>query len=286
MNMPLNFGNQVAEKSFDDDIIPKDTLLWVHLNLRGFKNSSQTNGRYMDLELTVAENQPFAKRKIWDMIADPFDALNSEEWRNMAYGSIRRILEATKGATPDNANSYALNALEELSGLVVPVVIRVEKGNDKYPDDKNKVEYLSPQSSVKKIVECMGLLNQGIFTCAKEKKAAAAPTQGSMFTGTATPPPAQMQQATPPPAAATPPAGANNWLASQPPAQQAAPPVQQQVAPVQQAAPPAGFQQGQAPAQQQVQHAAPTAVGQQPISTSPENQSASPATFPSNGTAT
>ena len=216
MNMPLNFGHKVEEKSFDNDVIPKDTLAWMVVNVRGFQNSKQTNGRYLDIELTVAENQPYAKRKIWDKIADPFDAQNSEEWRNMGYGAIRRILEAVKGATPDNPNSYVLNRLEDISGLVVPVLIGIEKGTKEYPDPKNRVDYLSPHSSVKKIVECYGLRQQGIFKYGKDEPATN-DGQSSLF-GSAPAPttPAAMPPAATPPQQTQPAAGgAPGWLADQ-----------------------------------------------------------------------
>jgi len=207
MNMPLNFGQKIEEKS--NDVIPKDTLLWGVINIREMKYSQETNGRYMDIEITVADNQPYARRKIWVKIADPFDTNNSEAWRTMGYGEIRRILEAVKGATPDNPNSYALNRLEDLHGLMVPMLIGIEKGNTQYPDDKNRVEFLSPHSSVKKIVECFRLLSSGVFQYGKPA-APAAPQQGSMFAGTANPPPANMPLATP---AATAPAQGPGWLA-------------------------------------------------------------------------
>lgn len=204
----LNFGQKVEEKS--NDVIPKDALLWAVINLREIKNSRESNGRYLDIELTIADNQPYARRKIWTMIADPFDANNSEEWRAMGYGAIRRILEAVKGATPDNANSYTLAQLHDLHGLMVPIITTIEKGKDGY-DDKNKCEFLSPYSSVKKIVEGFRLLQTGVYTMAKETKAPAAPTAGSLFTGTATPPPANMVHNAPPAAAQGGPAP--GWLA-------------------------------------------------------------------------
>lgn len=257
MNMPLNFGQKVEEKS--GDVIPKDTIVWCVLNIREIKNSRDTNGRYLDIELTVADNQPFARRKLWDKIADPFDVNNSEEWRTMAYGSIRRILEAVKGATPENANSYTLNQLQDLHGLTVPVLIGIEKGNAQYPDDKNRAEYLSPHSSVKKIVEAYRLLCSGVYTIAKAA-APAAPQQGSMFTGTATPPPAGFPPAAPAPAAAQ---NGPGWLAPATPAAAPAPAPAQQYAPQPQQAPQAGFPQATAPAQQQG-HTAPVNAAPQP----------------------
>lgn len=236
----LNFGQKVEEKS--GDIIPKDELLWAVLSIREVKNSSETRGRYLDIELTICDNQPHKGRKIWVMIADPFDSNNSEAWRTMGYGAIRRILEAVKGASPDNVNSYTLNQLEDLHGLVVPIITTIEKGKEGY-EDKNKADFLSPHSSIKKIVECYNLLRQGVHTYNKQGKAASgAPQQGSMFAGTASAHPAQMPAVggmAPSAAHQQQPAATNapGWLAP------AGAPAQ---------APQQGFQQGQVAAPSQV----------------------------------
>lgn len=272
MNMPLNFGQKVKEKTFDTDVIPKDTLVWMVVNVRGIQNSKKTNGRYLDIELTVAEGQPYAKRKIWDKIADPFDTQNSEEWRNMGYGAIRRILEAVKGASPDNPNSYVLNRLEDISGLTVPVLVGIEKGDKEYPDDKNRAEYLSPHSSVKKIVECFGLLQQGINKHGKDEKPNDG--QGSLLSNGPAPTPAAMPPAQQPAPQAAPPAQntAPGWLAGQPQQGQATP----AAAPPQQQAP-QGFTQGQQPAPvQQAAPPQPPAASATPGQPQPQPQTAPP----------
>lgn len=247
----LNFGHKVEEKN--TDTIPKNTLLWCVLAVRGIKNSRETNGRYLDIELTVLDNQPYARRKIWDKLADPFDGNNSEEWRNMGYLAIRRILEAVKGATPENANSYSLNRLEDLHGLTVPVIVGIEKGKDGY-EDKNRADYLSPHSTQKKIVEAYRLLMSGVNKYGNDEKPAV-PQKGSMFTGTATPPPAGFQPPAGAPAAA-PQSSAPGWLAAPQNGPAAAPAPQTHQAPPQQGfapqpAQPVGFPQGTAPAQPQ-----------------------------------
>lgn len=217
----LNFGQKVDERS--SDILPKDTLGWAAINIREFKHSRETNGQYLDIELTLVDGQPNARRKIWIKLANPFDSNNSENWRTMGYGAIRRILEAVKGATPDNANSYTLNQLQDLHGLVVPIIVGIEKGQDGY-DDKNNAEFLSPYSSVKKIVECYNLLKSGVYEYTKGEKKAHAPGQGSMFTGThQAPPVAAPSSFTPPAAAPTASAPAPSFLAPAPTAPAAFP---------------------------------------------------------------
>lgn len=205
----LNFGQKVEEKS--GDIIPKNTLLWAVINIREIKNSQETNGRYLDIELTIADNQPYARRKVWTKICDPFDANNSDAWRAMGYGAIRRILEAVKGATPDNANSYALNHLQDLHNLMVPIFVTEEKGKDGY-DDKNNCEFLSPYSSVKKIVESYNLLRAGTHLYGKAPSAP--PITGAPSVG-------GVAGISPPPGSPTTPAAgapAPGWLADTVPA--------------------------------------------------------------------
>lgn len=278
----LNFGHKVEEKN--NDTIPKNTLLWCVLAIRQIKNSRETNGRYLDIELTVLDNQPYSRRKIWDKIADPFDTNNSEEWRNMGYLAIRRILEAVKGATPENANSYSLNRLEDLHGLTVPVLIGIEKGKDGY-EDKNRVDYLTPHSTQKKIVECYRLLMSGQNKYGNDDKPAV-PTQGSMFTGTASPPPAGFSPPAGAPAAAPAASSAPGWLA---PAQGALAPQQQYQAPAPQQpayAPPqgqpAGFPQGTAPAPQQGYTAPVNAVPPQSAPMNTGHPAAPAGAYPSN----
>lgn len=221
---PMNFGTPVQERS-QGDLIPKDTLLWVRAEVRGIKNSKQTNGRFVDIELTIAENQPYAGRKLWDTIMDPYDNLNSVEARDMGTGKIRRILEGVFGARPDNPNSYQLPSYEALGGQhLIPVCVGIQKARpDSGYDDKNTVEYLSPHSSVKKVVECFNNLKNGLNKW--EKAGAAKPAQAPAQTGFTMPAQAQPQQGgfTPPAAAPAQPAqNAPGWL-GQPPGAAPAP---------------------------------------------------------------
>jgi hypothetical protein len=229
----LNFGNKVEERS--NDLIPKDTLLWMRITVRGMKNSKETNGRFADLELTIAENQPYAGRKVWDTIMDAFDATNSQAARDLGTSKVRRILEGVFGARPDNQNSYALPNYEALGGQhLVPVRIDIQKAKaGSGYEDKNVVDYLSPHSSVKKVVECYNLLRSGVN---KYEKAGGAPAPAAgAHPGFGMQPQPQPSGFTPPAQAPAAPAGGNapGWLA---PAQ--TPPA---AAPAPQA-PPAGFQ--------------------------------------------
>lgn len=275
--MVMNFGQKVEERS--NDIIPKNSLVWCVFALRGLKNSRETNGRYLDVELTVCEGQPYARRKIWTMIGDPYDANNKEEFRTMGTATIRRILEACKGANPQIPESYSLNAFEDLNGLVVPVLVTVQKGNKEYPDDKNGADFLSPYSGLKKIVESYKLLTEGKHFYGKEEAPAPA-AQGNMFgTAPSAPPVGAPMFGNSTPQAA--PAAQPGWLApasaAQPPAQ---PPTQPQALPA--AGAPVGFPQGQAPAQPQAVPYANPAAPQPPVQTNTAPAAPPAGGFPSN----
>lgn len=216
----LDLSAQPTEQ--DNDLIPQNQLAWAILKLREIKTSSDTGTRYLDMELTIDEGQPYAKRKIWINIMDPLAAQNSEGAKNMGLMMLRRIMEAAMGATPDNPQSYQqLQDYTQLNGMRVPVKITVKKEKDPRYDDKNQVEFLSPHSSVKSVVKAYdALVHEGVNNLSELKDDA--PQQGG-----AGMPPAQPQGGFGNPPAGSPPQG-------QPPQQQPAQqPAQQQ--PVQQA---------------------------------------------------
>lgn len=131
----------------DFDLLPKGLIVWAYLALRGVKGSG-SGGGYLDCELTVAEGQPYAGRKLWEMIGDPFNQGNSEKYRKMGMVAITRILEAGRGAGPNNPAGYQLaeypGGFQALDGLKVAIKVGIENGTDGH-DDKNRVaEWLTP----------------------------------------------------------------------------------------------------------------------------------------------
>jgi len=211
----LDFSAKIEERDFD--LIPKGTLLWAVINLKGVKASNSTTSKYLDIELTIDEGQPYARRKIFVKVGDPNHQGNSEEYRKMGYGAIRRILEASFGATPANPQSY--NVIPDptyhvLHGKRVPVKVTIEKGKDGY-EDKNSVEFLSPHSSVKSVAKSFEDLKAGkhIPDGAAAQPQQAAPAAQSGFFG-------QGQSAAPSQAAAQP--AGPSWLGQPSAAQPAA----------------------------------------------------------------
>lgn len=134
-------GSAGAASAFDT--LPAGLIVFAYLDVKGVK-SSASGGGYIDCELTVAENQPYAGRKVFEMIGDPQNPGNSEKYREMGTIAITRILEAGRGAGPNNLAGYQINSYEQLSGLKVAVKLKIEQGDNGHPD-KNKVgEWLTP----------------------------------------------------------------------------------------------------------------------------------------------
>lgn len=168
-----------AGVAMPNSLIPNGQLAWAVLSVRGVK-ASQKGGQYIDIELTIDDNQPYARKKVWDKIGDPQHPGNSDAYKQMGFIALARILEAGRGASPTNTAAYQLNDYSALNGLRVPIKIGIEKGTGGY-DDKNKVaEYLTPNPASQSGHKDFLLLQQGVFN----KTAAAAPTgQANGFGG-------------------------------------------------------------------------------------------------------
>lgn len=125
------------------DLLPKGLLVWAMLTVQGVQTSA-TPSRYVEVELTVDQGQPFAGRKLWDKIGDPFFDGNSEKYRQMGMVAISRICEAARQAGPNNPAGYQISDYSQLNGLRVPIKVGVEAGTGGH-DDKNRVgEWLTP----------------------------------------------------------------------------------------------------------------------------------------------
>lgn len=142
--------NEKSGASSPMDLMPSGFLCWVMLTFRGMKDS-QSGGRYGDIELAVADNQPYARKKLWEMIGDPDFEGNTEGYRKMGMVSLTRMIESAALVDPTNPASYEqMNGatceqiLKVLDGRYVAIRMKIEKGGDGY-QDKNKVgDWLTP----------------------------------------------------------------------------------------------------------------------------------------------
>lgn len=146
----MKFSNKsgIGEKS---ELIPAGTLAHAIVTVNQIKQSQSTDGRYMQLELTISSGQ-YENRKLWDMVCDPTDERNSEAWRKMGLLALTRAFEAAGVFDPSNPDSYEVfegKSFEEiartLDGCQVAIKVKIEKSPDPAHADKNKVaEWLTP----------------------------------------------------------------------------------------------------------------------------------------------
>lgn len=159
-----------ADKKEEFNLIPKGYRLWVEINHRGMEVGKESGRRYADLELTVLPNQPFAGKKIWTIIGDPFDAQLAKDIaasagdakerlianQKMALSALGRILEAAGKAKPEEPNSYNFASVDqqgrpmfyEIHQLRVPVLVGIrEDKNNAYPPKNVVNSWLSPNKN-------------------------------------------------------------------------------------------------------------------------------------------
>lgn len=173
------------------DLIPNGQLAFVIINFRGLKVSPNTGTKYLDLELTVDDNQPCARRKCWTNVMDPMFSGNSEGARQMGMVAITRILEAGRGAGPNNQAGYVLQDYSQLHGVRAAVKFGIEPGKDGYADKNKVAEWLTPNPASQSGHKGWTALLAGQFSTAAQKPAtppsgfgapaAAQPAQTTMF---------------------------------------------------------------------------------------------------------
>jgi hypothetical protein len=133
------------------DLLPRGFLAWAKVTFRGMKVSPTTGSRYGDVELTIADNQPNSRKKIFTKIADPDYQENSEKYRQMGMTNLTRMVEAAGIVNPEDAASYEkLNGksceavLMMLDNKYVAIKTKVEPGSAGYEDKNDVGEYLTP----------------------------------------------------------------------------------------------------------------------------------------------
>lgn len=134
------------------DLLPNGQLAFVVVGFREVK-TGPSGGRYVDIELTIDDNQPFARRKVWTRIMDPMDPNNSDSAKQMGMAHITRILEAARWGTqngPFNEEAfkgqggYVIGDYADLHGLRAAVKIKIQPARDGYDAKNDIAEFLSP----------------------------------------------------------------------------------------------------------------------------------------------
>lgn len=206
----MDFSAGAGVSTGGGDPIPNGALLWVIVNVRAVK-PTQKGGAYIDIELTVDDGQPYARRKIWTKVGDPMNMGNSENYRQMGMVAVSRMLEAGRGAGPNNPGAYHINQYTDLSGLRVPIKVKVEPGQNGYDDKNDVAEWLTPnpQSGCAKLYQRLTSGDHGVG-----QKPAAQPVSGFGGFGSqqqTTQPQAQPSFGQPQPQGAPASTAANGW---------------------------------------------------------------------------
>lgn len=163
---PSLFSPESGKRS-QGELIPKGTLAWVGITIQEMRQSKETGGQYASIELTIiGDNNPFAGRKVFEMICDPYDQRNSEAWRVMGVAALTRIFESAgvfDPARPETYNKYNgqtfLTICGELDGLVGAAKIGVDPGKDGHSDKNRVQDWLSPNPVSKSEKDFMKLAN-------------------------------------------------------------------------------------------------------------------------------
>lgn len=135
---------QHAGASGNFDLMPNGFLCWAILAIRERK-MSKNGGRYLDCELTVDDNQPFARKKLWTNIMDPLFEGNSDGAKQMGAMAVTRILETANNANPNNPAGYDIDPeYRGLNGKRVAIKVKVIPEKDGYPEKNDVAEWLTP----------------------------------------------------------------------------------------------------------------------------------------------
>ena len=137
------------------DLIPAGVLTKVVIIVRDIKHSQSTGAKYLDLELVV-DGGKYDRRRIFSVICDPWDPATSEKAKEMAVGTITRIMESIGVFNPSNPETY--NVFNEasinevalaMSAKPVHIVIGIQKGKDGRADKNEVKEWTSPNPKSK-----------------------------------------------------------------------------------------------------------------------------------------
>jgi hypothetical protein len=132
------------------DLIPAGTIAKVVIAVRDIKYSQSTGGRYLDLELII-DGDKYDRRRIFAVVCDPWDDKTSEKAKEMAVGSITRIMESIGVFNPSNPETYnafnnaSINEVAlSMNTKAVYIVIGIQKGKDGRADKNEVKEWTSP----------------------------------------------------------------------------------------------------------------------------------------------
>lgn len=190
------FGPSSGAEKPKFDLIPAGTLSFgvVSMSDKGIGTSSATGGEYANLVITLYGNKDVEKRKIYHLLPNPLDKLNSDAWRQMGISALTRILEANgffNFADPESYKKLSYEGvtfedmLEQILGTDCAVEVGIEKGTDGR-DDKNSIKNWLTPSTDKASARGKGLwdlLIAGVTTSVKARAPGSPHAPGAAASG-------------------------------------------------------------------------------------------------------
>jgi hypothetical protein len=132
------------------DLIPAGTLAKVVVIVKEIKLSQATGAKVIDLELVI-DGGKYDRRRVYGVICDPWDLKTSEKGKEMAVGTITRIMEyigVFDPANPESYNAFNSAGIEEVAMAIntktAGIVIGIKKGSNGYSDRNEVKEWQSP----------------------------------------------------------------------------------------------------------------------------------------------
>ena len=152
--MPMDFNN--AEKQRSGGLIPKNTIVPVHMTLRPgghgdggwLKRSKAGDSLMLDAEFTVIEGE-FARRKFWSLFTTDGTTDGQKKAVDITRSRIRAMLESARGVKPTDESDAAvaarqINSYGDLDGLRFLAVVGIEEGKDGYEPKNVFVAAVTP----------------------------------------------------------------------------------------------------------------------------------------------
>lgn len=144
--MTMDFSKADNQRDFSE-LIPQGTLAWGILTIKAHNPdtgewetpSKSSSGRYLRANIVI-KGGPWDKRHVFININTKNDNVVAVE---IGHGQIKAVLESSRGASPTNAQAYAIDSYGDLNGAAVAIKIS-EEYSEGYNPKNGVAVFLSP----------------------------------------------------------------------------------------------------------------------------------------------
>jgi hypothetical protein len=156
LNMPLDFNDAGPQKSFE--VIPAGTICTLQMTVRPggagedgwLKRSADGASEALDCEFTVVSPEPFAKRKVWQLLTLRGTTPGHKEAGEISSKFLAAVLESARGIKPGDKSENARTERQvanwgEFNGLRFVARIGVRPPRDGYEAKNTITEVITPE---------------------------------------------------------------------------------------------------------------------------------------------